>query len=108
MATLVRYGANVVKTLRCSPDAWAQAAFQLAYYRMYKRMVATYEPAQMRSFRTGRTECIRVATSEMENFVKGVTELGISAVCGGLISSVFHLQLNRSFSGDQFTLEEPA
>ena len=39
-----------------SPDAYAQMAIQLAYYRLKGTVRATYESAQTRKFLAGRTE----------------------------------------------------
>ncbi|OLY81656.1 Carnitine O-acetyltransferase, mitochondrial, partial [Smittium mucronatum] len=53
------FGKNAVKKLRVSPDAFAQMAVQLAYYRLFDQFVATYESASTRSFAHGRTETAR-------------------------------------------------
>eukprot|EP00667_Euglena_gracilis_P001927 EG_transcript_1929 len=50
---------GVMKKFKCPPDAFVQMAIQLAYYRLEKRFVPTYEPAMMRLWRNGRTETIR-------------------------------------------------
>lgn len=42
------YGKSVPKNCRLSPDGWFQMAMQLAYYRMYKKVVLTYESATTR------------------------------------------------------------
>jgi carnitine O-acetyltransferase len=63
------FGAERIKQLRCSPDAFAQLAFQLAHQRARRRLGATYESIATRSFRGGRTEAMRVVTPEIVEFV---------------------------------------
>jgi len=50
------YGKNLIKKFKMSPDAYAQMAIQLAYYRLKGTVRATYESAQTRKFLAGRTE----------------------------------------------------
>ena len=47
----------------------ALTPLQLAYYRMEKRFVPTYEPAMMRLWRDGRTETIRSCSKNSCAFV---------------------------------------
>ena len=42
------YGKDVPKKCRLSPDGWFQMALQLTYYRMYHKLVLTYESATTR------------------------------------------------------------
>jgi carnitine O-acetyltransferase len=42
------YGKALIKKLQVSPDAFAQMAIQLAYYKMYGVCKPTYESAQTR------------------------------------------------------------
>jgi len=58
------YGKNFIKKFRVSPDAWAQLVKQLAFHKMFGRPGVTYESAQTRKFKLGRTEVIRAASSE--------------------------------------------
>lgn len=65
-----RYGKDVIKQFKTSPDAWAQMAKQLAYGKMTGGQPAvTYESAQTRKFKLGRTEVIRSASKESRAFV---------------------------------------
>jgi len=71
------YGKLAVKAARVSPDAWAQLLIQLAYARLlrsrgWKRQGATYESATTRRFFKGRTEVVRVVTSESDAFVRAM------------------------------------
>jgi carnitine O-acetyltransferase len=53
------FGKNAIKTFGCSPDAFCQMAIQLAYFRLFGIVVATYESAGMRRYAWGRTETAR-------------------------------------------------
>ena len=56
------WGRNFVKQYSLSPDSIMQTAFQVAYYKVYGKFVATYESASTSAFKKGRTETIRPAT----------------------------------------------
>jgi len=71
------YGKQVVKAARVSPDTWGQLLVQLAYARLlrsrdWQRQGGTYESATIRRFFKGRTEVIRVVTSESDAFVQAM------------------------------------
>lgn len=65
-----RFGGNLIKTNKLSPDAFVQMAFQLTHYRLFGRIGATYEAASTRCFLHGRTETVRSATSAALDFCK--------------------------------------
>ncbi|KDQ61402.1 hypothetical protein JAAARDRAFT_123269 [Jaapia argillacea MUCL 33604] len=70
---LTSYGKEAIKAFGVSPDFWAQMIIQLAYLRLIgfdnnKRTGGTYEAATTRKFFKGRTECIRVVTSQSDKF----------------------------------------
>lgn len=66
------FGADVIKKLKFSPDAFVQMAYQIAYYRMTNNVQSTYESCNMKGFYHGRTETIRSVSTESkimcENF----------------------------------------
>ena len=62
-------GKKLIKTFKCSPDAFAQMAIQLAYKRMFGECRATYEPFSMRAYRHGRTETIRSVSVDSQHMV---------------------------------------
>jgi carnitine O-acetyltransferase len=70
------YGKALIKKFGFSPDSWTQMIIQLAYARLaaenpgIPQIAATYEAATTRRFRKGRTEAIRVVTTETQKFVK--------------------------------------
>ncbi|TRM69826.1 acyltransferase ChoActase/COT/CPT [Schizophyllum amplum] len=68
------YGKASIKAAGVSPDSWAQLIVQLAYARLLarsgkQRAGGTYEAATTRRFRGGRTEAIRVVSSESDAWV---------------------------------------
>lgn len=68
----VAYGKEDIKKFKCSPDAWVQMAIQLAYFRMFGRPAPTYESAQTRKFKWGRTETIRSCSPESKAFCEAM------------------------------------
>ncbi|KAJ3297226.1 Carnitine O-acetyltransferase mitochondrial [Rhizoclosmatium sp. JEL0117] len=73
------YGKNLIKKLGCSPDAYAQMAIQLAYYKTYGVSRATYESAQTKKYAYGRTETGRSVSLESVAWVKAMQDASIPA-----------------------------
>ena len=67
--TFEDFGSERAKSMRVSPDAFVQLAFQLAHYRSRGFTGATYESIATRQFRNGRTEAMRVVTPQIVEFV---------------------------------------
>lgn len=72
------YGKKFISGHKMSPDAYVQMAFQLAYYRLFKKNVSTYESSNMKHYNHGRTECIRSTTNESKRFVTAFDDTSIS------------------------------
>lgn len=72
------YGKGAIKKFKCSPDAWVQMVIQLAYFKMYGKPCPTYESAQTRKFKWGRTETIRSASVESKAFCEAMESHGAS------------------------------
>jgi carnitine O-acetyltransferase len=70
----IDFDAERAKALKCSPDAFAQLAFQLAHQRAKGHLGATYESIATRAFRHGRTEAMRVVTPEVVEFVAAMED----------------------------------
>ncbi|GAB3493410.1 carnitine O-acetyltransferase [Amycolatopsis cihanbeyliensis] len=70
------FGADQIKGLRCSPDAFAQLAYQLAHRRSKGVTGATYESIATRQYQNGRTEAMRVVTPEILRFVAAMEDPG--------------------------------
>lgn len=73
------YGKATIKSFGVSPDSWAQMIVQLAYARLLreqglKREGGTYEAATTRKYWKGRTETIRVVTSQSDAFVRAMDD----------------------------------
>ncbi|KAF9269113.1 carnitine acetyl transferase [Marasmius fiardii PR-910] len=84
------YGKSAIKKFGVSPDSWAQMIVQLAYKRLLnsmpeagkegephlinKREGGTYEAATTRLFYKGRTETIRVISSESDAWVASMDQ----------------------------------
>ncbi|XP_032997589.1 carnitine O-acetyltransferase-like isoform X1 [Lacerta agilis] len=72
--TYCRFGKELLKRLRLSPDSVLQVALQLAYYRAHGELCATAESASLRRFHRGRTETIRSTTSAALAFVRAMAD----------------------------------
>lgn len=55
---------------KCSPDSFVQLSMQLAYFRLYGKIVSQYEPVLTKAFYHGRTEAMRTATDKAAAFCK--------------------------------------
>lgn len=71
------YGKNLIKKFKTSPDSWTQLVMQLAYYKMTGKIAPTYESAQTRKFKLGRTEVIRSATKEGLEWCKAMEDSNV-------------------------------
>eukprot|EP00127_Corallochytrium_limacisporum_P002305 Clim_evm93s109 gene=Clim_evmTU93s109 len=71
-------GAAGIKQLGHSPDAFVQVAYQLAHYRLYGHLGATYESCATKGFLHGRTETIRSATPEALALCQALIDSNIS------------------------------
>lgn len=70
--TFADFGAEKIKKLRISPDAFFHMALQLAQYRTYGFLRSVYEPVSVSFFREGRTECARATSMEKRNLVEAI------------------------------------
>lgn len=66
------FGAETIKQLRISPDAFFHIALQLAQYRTFGELKSVYEPVSIRHYREGRTECARATSMEKFAVVQAV------------------------------------
>src|SRR5204862_534472 len=73
------FGSSAAKVLGVSPDAFVQAAYQLAHQRAKGHLGATYESIATRQWRRGRTEAMRVVTPEMAAFVAAMDDPAATA-----------------------------
>lgn len=65
-----KFGTDVIKQMKLSPDSFIQTALQVTIYKLKKNAVAHYESAGLRRYRDSRTECIRSTSMESIEFAK--------------------------------------
>jgi len=53
------YGGSFIKSSKCSPDGFAQAAMQIAFYDMTQKIPSCYESVLAKSFKHGRVTVAR-------------------------------------------------
>nr|XP_005993312.1 PREDICTED: carnitine O-acetyltransferase isoform X2 [Latimeria chalumnae] len=80
-----QFGKSFPKSQKMSPDAFIQMALQLAYYRIYGCVCATYESASLRMFHLGRTDTIRSASYDSMKFVEAMDDPSKQAIQGQAI-----------------------
>lgn len=68
------YGKDAIKKFKLSPDSYTQLVMALAFYKMKGELAPTYESAQTRKYKLGRTEVIRSATPEALLWVKAMED----------------------------------
>ncbi|GAA5855757.1 hypothetical protein JCM8547_001671 [Rhodosporidiobolus lusitaniae] len=67
-------GKDQIKSYKTSPDSYTQLVMGLAYYKMEGKVAPTYESAQTRKYRLGRTEVIRSTTEEALEWYKAMED----------------------------------
>lgn len=68
------FGKGFSKKCKTSPDAFAQLALQLAYFKDLGRFNLTYEASMTRMFREGRTETVRACSIESCEWVRSMVD----------------------------------
>ena len=66
------FGADQIKKMKISPDAFFHMALQIAQYRTYRQLKSVYEPVSVRFFYEGRTESARATSMEKRNVVEAI------------------------------------
>ncbi|KAG8183892.1 hypothetical protein JTE90_002461 [Oedothorax gibbosus] len=61
---------EAIKGFKLSPDSVLQLAFQMAFYKLYNKFVATYESCSTSAFKHGRTETVRPLTMATKQYVE--------------------------------------
>lgn len=67
-----KFGKEFPKKVKVSPDSFIQLSMQLAYYKIYNKLVSTYESASTRRFRLGRVDNIRANSCETLEWVESM------------------------------------
>ncbi|KAM0745737.1 acyltransferase ChoActase/COT/CPT [Meredithblackwellia eburnea MCA 4105] len=68
------YGKDTIKQFKLSPDSWTQLVMGYAYFKMTGQVAPTYESAQTRKYKLGRTEVIRSSTVEALAWYKSMED----------------------------------
>uniref|UniRef100_A0A672Z5W8 Carnitine O-acetyltransferase b n=1 Tax=Sphaeramia orbicularis TaxID=375764 RepID=A0A672Z5W8_9TELE len=68
-----KFGKELPKKHKMSPNSFIQVALQLAYYRVHNELCAACDIASQRMFRGGRTEYIRSPTNQTLKFVMAIS-----------------------------------
>nr|WP_275670740.1 choline/carnitine O-acyltransferase [Neobacillus notoginsengisoli] len=66
------FGAEEIKQMKLSPDAFFHMALQIAQYRTFGKFTSVYEPVGVRFFYEGRTECARATSMEKRSVVEAL------------------------------------
>eukprot|EP01121_Diplochlamys_sp_Union-15-3_P016098 TRINITY_DN5417_c0_g1_i1.p1 TRINITY_DN5417_c0_g1~~TRINITY_DN5417_c0_g1_i1.p1 ORF type:complete len:515 (+),score=95.52 TRINITY_DN5417_c0_g1_i1:281-1825(+) len=93
------YGTDYIKSRGISPDSIAQYSMQLAYFRVHGKLTATYETGHTRAFYHGRTDVVRVCSSEGLEWVKAMCD---TTATPGKRAKLFDtaIQYHRKFLSD--------
>ena len=67
------YGKDFVKSYGIHLHGYIQLAIQLAYYKLYHGLAATYLPVSLRKFRGGRLEHPHIVSEESKAFVEAMS-----------------------------------
>jgi carnitine O-acetyltransferase len=100
------YGKAAIKKFGVSPDSWAQMIIQLAYRRLVgdKRNGGTYEAATTRKFFKGRTETIKVVTTQSDAWVKSMDDPAVDTAERKRLfdeAAMKHIQLAKNCGNGQ-------
>ncbi|CAF4681418.1 unnamed protein product [Rotaria sp. Silwood1] len=68
------YGKDFPKQHNMSPDAFIQMCLQFTYFKMYNKLVSTYESASTRRFHFGRVDNIRANTPEALEWARAMVD----------------------------------
>lgn len=72
------YGKGLVKRANMSPDAYVQAALQLAWHRLTGKCALTYESGGTVRFAYGRTETVRSLSADTKRFCELMADANAS------------------------------
>ncbi|KAI6646132.1 Carnitine O-acetyltransferase-like [Oopsacas minuta] len=67
------FGRDLIKNYGVYFHGFIQLAIQLAYYKLYNQLTASYQTVSMRSFREGRLEHPITVSEDMKTFVESMT-----------------------------------
>ncbi|XP_077598878.1 carnitine O-acetyltransferase b [Stigmatopora nigra] len=73
-----KFGKDLPKKHKLSPNSFIQVALQLAYYRVHGEVCASCDIASQRMFRKGRTEYIRSPSTQTLKFILAFIDPSVS------------------------------
>ncbi|KAI3358097.1 hypothetical protein L3Q82_003105 [Scortum barcoo] len=73
-----KFGKDLPKQHKLSPNSFIQVALQLAYYRVHNEVCASCDIVSQRMFRGGRTEYIRSPTNQTLKFILAFDDPSVS------------------------------
>ncbi|XP_070702078.1 carnitine O-acetyltransferase b isoform X2 [Pempheris klunzingeri] len=73
-----RFGKDLPKQHKMSPNSFFQVALQLAYYRVHNEVCAACDIVSLRMFRGGRTEYVRSPTNQTLQFIHAFDDPSVS------------------------------
>lgn len=100
------FGAEAIKGMKISPDAFFHMALQIAQYRTFGVFKSVYEPVSIRHFKEGRTECARATSKEKVAVVQAIEQKKSSAEIYALMEKASAAHSKRIASArDGFGIE---
>ena len=78
LLNFTKFGKAAIVKNKMSPDAFVQAAMQLAYYRLHHHFAPAYESVSTRRYLAGRTETGRSLTAELRDFILAMEDASLS------------------------------
>ena len=67
-----KFGKELIKTFKVSPDAFVQLALQLAEYKLYGKCYSAYEAIMTRGFLDGRIDVLYTVSPESIMFINNI------------------------------------
>ena len=72
------FGKNLIKNYGVYYHGFIHLAIQLAYYKLYNQLTASYQTVSLKSYREGRLEHPITVSEEIKRFVESMTEKSLS------------------------------
>lgn len=96
--TMHQFGADAIKDMKISPDAYFHMALQIAQYRTFGTFKSVYEPVSIRHYKEGRTECARATSMEKLALVHAVEDAKEPEEIYSLMEAASEAHANRIYA----------
>lgn len=93
-----QFGADAIKDMKISPDAYFHMALQIAQYRTFGTFKSVYEPVSIRHYKEGRTECARATSMEKLALVHAVEDAKEPEEIYSLMEAASEAHANRIYA----------